>query len=119
VRVNTVSPGMTQVCRPPLAAVDAAVGCRFIAQRVHGDSQAAKVFTLLLDLILSPLTAPLPDPLTQTDLITDAMVERALPSIPMGRAGQPHEVASAIVWLLSDEAAYVSGANLRVAGGRP
>jgi hypothetical protein len=63
VRVNTVSPGMTQVCRPPLAAVDAAVGCRFIAQRVHGDSQAAKVFTLLLSTSFSHLSRhPYPTP---------------------------------------------------------
>ncbi len=36
---------------------------------------------------------------------------------PMGRSGQPEEVAAAIAWLLSDEASYVNGANLRVSGG--
>lgn len=36
----------------------------------------------------------------------------------LGRSGQPDEVAAAIVWLMSDEASYVSGTNLRVAGGR-
>jgi NAD(P)-dependent dehydrogenase (short-subunit alcohol dehydrogenase family) len=36
----------------------------------------------------------------------------------MGRAGTPEEVAQAVVWLLSDEASYVSGAILRCAGGR-
>ena len=41
-----------------------------------------------------------------------------LPSVPMGRAGTAEEVADAIVWLLSDEARYVTGANLRVSGGR-
>jgi NAD(P)-dependent dehydrogenase (short-subunit alcohol dehydrogenase family) len=37
---------------------------------------------------------------------------------PLGRAGQPDEVAAAIVWLLSDAASYTTGAILDVAGGR-
>lgn len=45
-------------------------------------------------------------------------VDRISPSIPIGRAGRPPEVAAAIVWLLSDEASYVTGAVLDVSGGR-
>lgn len=37
---------------------------------------------------------------------------------PIGRAGTAEEVASAILWLLSDQASYVTGANVRVSGGR-
>jgi len=37
---------------------------------------------------------------------------------PMGRAGTAEEVAAAILWLLSPEAAYTTGALLDVAGGR-
>jgi NAD(P)-dependent dehydrogenase (short-subunit alcohol dehydrogenase family) len=37
---------------------------------------------------------------------------------PMKRAGEPAEVAGAIAWLCSDEASYVTGALLDVAGGR-
>jgi NAD(P)-dependent dehydrogenase (short-subunit alcohol dehydrogenase family) len=40
------------------------------------------------------------------------------PMIPMLRPGSPDEVAQTIVWLLSDAASYVTGANLDVTGGR-
>jgi NAD(P)-dependent dehydrogenase (short-subunit alcohol dehydrogenase family) len=45
-------------------------------------------------------------------------VERLRDRIPMGRGGRAEEVAAAIVWLLSDEASYVTGALLDVGGGR-
>jgi NAD(P)-dependent dehydrogenase (short-subunit alcohol dehydrogenase family) len=40
------------------------------------------------------------------------------PTLPMGRAARPDEVAQAIVWLLSDAASYTAGAVLDVTGGR-
>jgi NAD(P)-dependent dehydrogenase (short-subunit alcohol dehydrogenase family) len=40
------------------------------------------------------------------------------PNIPLGRAGTPEEVAETILFLLSDASSYVTGAVLRVAGGR-
>lgn len=45
-------------------------------------------------------------------------VERLGPGVPMGRAGTAEEVAAPIAWLLSEEAAYTTGAILDVAGGR-
>ncbi len=45
-------------------------------------------------------------------------VDRAKSAIPMQRGGQPEEIARAILWLLSDEASYSTGAILDVAGGR-
>ncbi len=45
-------------------------------------------------------------------------VARLAPGLPMGRAGTADEIAAAIVWLASDEASYVTGSVLDVAGGR-
>ena len=45
-------------------------------------------------------------------------MEKALPNIPMGRAGTADEVAETILWLVSDQASYVTGAILSVSGGR-
>lgn len=45
-------------------------------------------------------------------------IERLNPLIPMGRAAEPEEVAAAVVWLLSGDAAYITGAVLPVSGGR-
>ena len=38
------------------------------------------------------------------------------PTVPLGRSGQPEEIAGAVAWLLSDDASYTTGANIRVAG---
>jgi NAD(P)-dependent dehydrogenase (short-subunit alcohol dehydrogenase family) len=38
---------------------------------------------------------------------------------PMGRPGQPAELAAPYVMLASDEASYISGATIAVTGGKP
>jgi NAD(P)-dependent dehydrogenase (short-subunit alcohol dehydrogenase family) len=43
---------------------------------------------------------------------------RLAPTIPMGRAGTPEEIAEAVLWLLSPKASYTTGAILAVSGGR-
>jgi NAD(P)-dependent dehydrogenase (short-subunit alcohol dehydrogenase family) len=45
-------------------------------------------------------------------------IERLRDAIPLKRGGEPEEVAHAILWLLSDEASYATGALLDVSGGR-
>lgn len=39
------------------------------------------------------------------------------PNAPLGRAGQPQEIAGAVAWFFSPDASYATGAVLRVAGG--
>jgi NAD(P)-dependent dehydrogenase (short-subunit alcohol dehydrogenase family) len=45
-------------------------------------------------------------------------VDRVKSAIPMKRGGEAEEVARAILWLLSDEASYTTGAFIEVSGGR-
>ena len=42
---------------------------------------------------------------------------RVAQRVPMGRVGEPDEIARAVLWLLSDEASYVTGSVLKVSGG--
>ena len=45
-------------------------------------------------------------------------VDRVKESVPMKRGGYPEEVAKAVLWLLSEDASYTTGASIDVAGGR-
>ncbi len=57
--------------------------------------------------------------LTRTDMPDPDALMQGTSSIPMGRVGDPVEIAEAVLWLLSEKASFVAGANIRVAGGRP
>jgi len=52
-----------------------------------------------------------------TDALTEAQKTKLSEAIPLGRLGQPSDIASAVLYLASDEAAWVTGATLHVNGG--
>jgi len=56
--------------------------------------------------------------IVDTELHPAGRLTRLLPGAPMKRAGRPDEVANAVLWLLSPEASYVSGAILGISGAR-
>ncbi len=52
-----------------------------------------------------------------TDVLPDKVKEAMLAEIPLGRAGEPADVAKASLFLASDQAAYITGQVLKVDGG--
>jgi 3-oxoacyl-[acyl-carrier protein] reductase len=52
-----------------------------------------------------------------TEVLNDAQKAKIAEQIPLGRIGQPEDIAGAVVYLASDAAAWVTGATLHVNGG--
>jgi 3-oxoacyl-[acyl-carrier protein] reductase len=49
--------------------------------------------------------------------MSEELVEEVVPWIPLGRVGTPEEIADAVVFLASDQAAWITGQVIQVAGG--
>lgn len=79
-------------------------------------------FTLSLARELAPMgirVNAIAPGITETDMVRalpDAMIQPLIATIPLGRMGQPEDVANAFVFLASDEASYITGAILSVDG---
>lgn len=61
--------------------------------------------------------------LTKTEMLDAAggpaaVLQAAKSTIPLGRLGEPEEIANLVLWLLSDEASYITGALYDISGGR-
>jgi NAD(P)-dependent dehydrogenase (short-subunit alcohol dehydrogenase family) len=56
--------------------------------------------------------------MTDTELVADVVPTFDFSKIPLGRIGAPSEIAEGVCFLLGERSSYVSGANLRIAGGR-
>ena len=53
-----------------------------------------------------------------TAIAQDILDSKILPQIPVGRLGKPEEIAGLVAYLASDEAAFVTGANISINGGQ-
>jgi acetoacetyl-CoA reductase len=53
-----------------------------------------------------------------TAIPQEILDSKIVPQIPLGRLGRPEEVAGLIIYLASDEAAFVTGANISINGGQ-
>ncbi len=53
-----------------------------------------------------------------TAIPADVLNSKILPQIPVGRLGKPEEVAGLVIYLASEEAAFVTGANIAINGGQ-
>jgi len=96
-------------------------GATLLARMPRGASSCASLAQMYADKgIRANSVAPGP---VWTPLIPATMppekVESFGEQVPMGRAGQPAELAPVYVLLASDQASYVSGARVAVTGGNP
>ena len=63
------------------------------------------------------LVAPVFVATPMTDALNDAQKTDLAGKIPLGRLGQPSDIAAAVVYLASEEAGWVTGSTVHVNGG--
>jgi 2-dehydro-3-deoxy-L-rhamnonate dehydrogenase (NAD+) len=96
----------------PMAAAYSAAKAAVIALTKAIGKDLARTGVLVNCIAPAVIETPILDGLSQEHI--DYMVER----IPMGRAGQPEEVAALVLWLASEECSFSTGAVYDVSGGR-
>ncbi len=128
-RVNAIAPALltAELARragdPPPCVVNISTDAAraFPGQLGYGSSKAAlEAFTRAAALDLGPrgirVNAVAPGPV-QTGWMTDELVEQVRQLVPLGRPGDPEDIADAVVFLASHQASWSTGQVLQVAGG--
>ncbi len=96
----------------PMAAAYSASKAAVIALTKAVGKDVARSGVLVNCVAPAVIETPMLDGITQDHI--DYMVER----IPMGRVGEPEEVAALICWLASEECSFSTGATYDISGGR-
>ncbi len=96
----------------PMAAAYSASKAAVIALTKAIGKDVARTGVVVNCIAPAVIETPILEDLTQEHV--DYMVER----IPMGRMGEPDEVAALIAWLASEECSFSTGATYDISGGR-
>lgn len=114
------APLMTDGGRIVTIGSNAAVRVGFAGSSLYAMSKAA-VASLVkgaaIDLAPRAITVNNVQPGPTTTDMTEAHVNMVLPLIPLGRMGEPREVASLVSYLAGEEAGFITGASLTIDGG--
>ncbi|WP_091881061.1 3-oxoacyl-ACP reductase family protein [Phyllobacterium sp. OV277] len=120
VAIQAAAPRLTDGGRVITIGSNTAIRTGFPGSSVYSMTKAAvatMVKGIALDLAPRAITVNnvQPGP-TETDMTADHL-ERVKSLVPLGRVGQPHEIAGLVAYLASDESAYMTGASLTIDGG--
>ena len=85
---------------------------------VHGFSKALALEVAKKNVTVNTISPGYIGTKMVTAIPEDVLNTKILPQIPVGRLGKPEEVAGLVIYLASDEAAFVTGANIAINGGQ-
>lgn len=85
---------------------------------VHGFSKALALEVARKNVTVNTISPGYIGTKMVTAIPEDILNSKILPQIPLGRLGKPEEVAGLIIYLASEEAAFVTGANIAINGGQ-
>jgi acetoacetyl-CoA reductase len=85
---------------------------------MHGFTKALALETARLGITVNTVSPGYLDTKMVRQVPQDVMDSKILPQIPVGRLGQPAEVAALVAYLCSEEAGFVTGANMAINGGQ-